>query len=79
MFKLSFRDASSCNSHCNNRGTYLHETSLFISFWVTSPKVIWKKMEMQTDLLVAGVYEFHAEIQMVRFITIAKESPFCKL
>lgn len=78
MLKLSFRDASSCNSHCNNRGTYLHET-LFISFWVTSSKVIWKKMEMQTDLLVAGVCEFHAAIQMADFITTAKEPPFCKL
>lgn len=55
MFKLSFKDASFCNSHCNNRGTYFHETLLFISFWMTSSKVIWKKMEMQSDLLVAGV------------------------
>lgn len=55
MFKLSLKDASFCNSHCNNRGTYFHETLLFISFWMTSSKVIWKKMEMQSDLLVAGV------------------------
>lgn len=34
---------------------------------------------MQTDLLVTGVCEFHAEIQMVGFITTAKEAPFCKL
>lgn len=36
-------------------------------------------MEMQTDLLVAGVCGFHEEIQIVDFITTAKEPPLCKL
>lgn len=36
-------------------------------------------MEMQTDLLVARVCGFHAEIQIVDFITTAKEAPLCKL
>lgn len=79
MFKLSLRDTSSHNSHCNSRGIYLQEKMLLISFWVTSSKVIWKKMENQTDLLGAGLCEFHTEIQMIYFVTTAKEPPFCKL
>lgn len=76
MFELPFRDNSSCNSHCNNRGTYLQEKMLLISIWMNSLKVIWKQMEKQTDLLMVGHCEFHTEIQMMYSVTVAKEPPF---
>lgn len=47
MFKLSFRNNSSCNCHFNNGGTYLQEKFVDLHMGDLT-EGMWKKIEKQT-------------------------------